>query len=212
VPKSQSDVMLDAASRLITEDGFDAVSISRIAHDVGVDDDGVLAEFGSLEDLLVAMLNREFSMMWPVILDNIDRDPRGGFLSQIYRYTLTAVYERPLARALYLMDRDGLNTIMRATHGFAYIPEFGVRAGFIERMQDVGMVRRDVDPQQLSALISAVSAGAALTAPNSELDLVSEGLLVLLERGADADVTDTSPGKAAYVEFAMSLINRKDPA
>jgi AcrR family transcriptional regulator len=202
--------MLDAASRLITEDGFDAVSISRIAHDVGVDDDGVLAEFGSLEDLLVAMLNREFSKMWTVILDNIDRDPRGGFLSQIYRYTLTAVYERPLARALFLMDRDGLNTIMRATHGFAYVPDFGVRSVFIQRMQEVGMVRQDVDPEQLSALLSAVNAGAALTAPNSQLDRVSEGLLMLLERGADTDATDTSPGKTAYVEFAMSLANRDD--
>ncbi|MEO8528328.1 MAG: helix-turn-helix domain-containing protein [Pseudolysinimonas sp.] len=212
MPQSQSDVMLDTAAQLITEDGFDAVSLSRIATEVGVDDDDVLTEFGSLEDLLVAMLNREFSRMWAVIVDNIDRDPRGGFLSQIYRYTLTAVYERPLARALYLMDRDGLNTIMRATHGFAYIPEFGVRAGFIERMQDVGMVRRDVNPEELSALLSAVCAGAALTAPNSELDKVSEGLLMLLERGADTDVTDTSPGKAAYVEFAMSLVNRKDLA
>ncbi|MEO5535757.1 MAG: helix-turn-helix domain-containing protein [Pseudolysinimonas sp.] len=211
MPQLQSDVLLDTACRLITEDGFDAVSISRIASELGLDDDDVLAEFGSLEDLLVAMLNREFGGMWAVIIDNIDRDPRGGFLSQIYRYTLTAVYERPLARALYLMDRDGLNTIMRATHGFSYIPEFRLRASFIERMQDVGMVRRDVDPHQLSALLSAVSAGAALTAPNSELDLVSEGLLVLLERGADTDATDTSPGKAAYVEFAMSLVNRKDP-
>lgn len=208
--RSWSDRLLDVAVDLIIDDGFDAISISRIAAEAGVDDDDLLSTFGSLEDLLVRMLNREFTSMWKVVVENIDRDPRGGLLSQIYRYTLTAVYERPLARALYLMDRDGLNTIMRATHGFAYIPEFGVRAGFIERMQEVGMVRRDVDPGQLSALLSAVSAGAALTAPHSELDRVNEGLFMLLQRGVDMDVTDTSPGKVAYVDFAMSLVGPRD--
>lgn len=197
--------LLDAASHLVTEDGFDAVSVSRIAAQAEVSDDQVLAHFGSLEDLFVAMLNREFTVLGTDILDDIDRDPRGGLLSHIYRYVLTGVYERPLVRALYLADRDGLNTIMRSTHGFNYIPDFGIRAAFIERMKEVGMVRTAVDADRLSAVLSAVSAGAALTAPNSQLDLVSEGLFQLLESAVDAEVDDTSPGKAAFVDYAMSL-------
>jgi AcrR family transcriptional regulator len=208
VLESGLNELLDAASHLVTEDGFDAVSITRIAAQAEVSEDQVLAHFGSLEDLFVAMLNREFSVLGTDILDDIDRDPRGGLLSHIYRYVLTGVYERPLVRALYLADRDGLNTIMRSTHGFDFVPDFGIRAPFIERMKEVGMVRSEVDATRLSAVLSAVSAGAALTAPHSQLDLVNEGLFHLLDCAVDAEVEDTSPGKAAFVEYAMSLATR----
>ncbi|WP_395638766.1 TetR/AcrR family transcriptional regulator [Pseudolysinimonas sp.] len=203
--ESGLDELLDAASHLVTEDGFDAVSIPRIALQAAMSEDQVLAHFGSLEDLLVSMLNREFMALWRDILDDIERDPRGGLLSHIYRYTISGVYERPLVRALYLADRDGLNTIMRSTHGFAYVPEFGMRTSFIEQMKEAGMVRPHVDAANLSAVLSAVSAGAALTAPHSQLDLVNEGLFDLLSASVDADVDDTSPGKVTFVEYAMSL-------
>ena len=203
--ESGLEELLDATARLVVEDGFDAVSISSIANTAVVSEDQVLAHFGSLEDLLVAMLNREFTRLWTDILDDLDRDPRGGLISHIYRYTISGVYESPLVRALYLADRDGLNTIMRSTHGFSYVPGFGVRTDFIERMKEIGMVRPEVDAARLSAVLSAVSAGAALTAPDSQLDLVNAGLFDLLSASVDADVDDTAPGKAAFVEFALSL-------
>jgi len=206
VQQKSLDVLLDAAAHLVTEDGFDAVSLPSIATQARLTQDDVLRMYASLDQLLVAMLNREFSRMWRTILGDIDRDPRGGLLSHIYRYTLTSVYESPLAKALYLADRDGLNRIMRSSHGFSYAPELGVRASFIERMKEVGMVRPEVDAVRLSAVLSAVSAGAALTSPHgTRLDLVNEGLFALLATAVDADVDDTSPGKAAFIQYATSL-------
>jgi AcrR family transcriptional regulator len=211
VHEAGRDELLDAAAHLVVEDGFDAVSVSQIAAQAKVSPGEVLAEFGSLEDLLVAMLNREFTVLGTAILDDIERDPRGGLLSHIYRYMLIGIYESPLLRALYLADRDGLNTIMRSTHGFAYIPEFGVRAVFIQRMKEVGMVRPEVDAQSLSAVVAAVSAGAALTSPHAQLDLVTDGFFHLLHHSVDAEVDDTSPGKAAFVDYAMSLGAPRQP-
>ena len=205
--ESGYEELLDAAARLVVEDGFDAVSISRIAAEARVSEDQVLAHFGSLEDLLVSMLNREFTSLWTVVIDDIERDPRGGLLSHIYRYVITGVYERPLVRALFLADRDGLNTIMRSTHGFTYVPEIGTRAEFIDRMKAAGMVRPEVDSQSLSAVMSAVSAGAALTAPASQLDLVAQGLFDLLSDAVDADVADTTAGKTTYVEYSLALLS-----
>jgi Uncharacterized protein conserved in bacteria len=205
VKRTDGEDLLDAAAHLVVEDSFEAVSISRIAAQAQVSSDEVLAQFGSLEDLLSAMLNREFMAAWRSLLDHMERDPRGGLLSRIYRYTLPAVYERPLVRALYLADRDGLNTIIRSTHGFAFAPQFGLRPEFIERMKEVGMVRGEVNARSLSALLSAVSAGAALTAPHAQLDDINDGLFSLLARSVDADVEDTTPGKIAFVEYALNL-------
>jgi len=200
-----SEELLDAAAHLVIEDSFAAVSIARIATQAQVSPEQVLAHFGSLDDLLASMLKREFMAAWRSLLDHLERDPRGGLLSRIYRYTLPAMYERPLVRALYLADRDGLNTIMRSTHGFAFAPQFGLGPAFIERMQEVGMVRGEVNPHSLSAMLSAVSAGAALSAPHSQLDDINDGLFSLLARAVDADVEDTTPGKVAFVEYALNL-------
>lgn len=199
------DEVLDAAADAFVNDGFDAVSFRRVAATLNVDPSELDRFFDSLEQLLVSMLNREYTSMFRAIVDDIERDPVGGRLSRIYRYVLSAVYERPLARALYLMDRDGLNRIMRATHGFTYIPQLSIRADFIDRMKDAGVARADVDSEAVSAVISAVSAGTALLAPNQSLNEVIDGLAQLLERSVDTDDLDTSRGKTAFVTFAMGL-------
>jgi len=124
--RSDFEAALDAAGDLLVHDGFDAVTWKSVASRSGVAEDRVREFFDSTEDLLVSMLNREYSGMFRVIVDNIERDPLGGLMSRIYRYVFHAVYERPLARTLYLMDRDGLNRIMRASNGFAYIPQLGI--------------------------------------------------------------------------------------
>lgn len=205
------DEVLDAAADAFVNDGFDAVSFRRVAATLDVDPSELELLFGSVEQLLVSMLNREYTSMFRAIVDDIERDPLGGRLSRIYRYVLSAVYERPLARALYLMDRDGLNRIMRATHGFTYIPQLSIRADFIDRMKEAGVVRPDVDSEAVSAVISAVSAGTALLAPNQSLNEVVDGLAQLLERSVDTDDPDTSRGKTAFITFAMGLAGDQRP-
>jgi AcrR family transcriptional regulator len=199
------DRVLDAAASIIIGGDFAVADLETIASKAGTTVAELLSLFDTREQLLVAMLNREYGAMYASILDNIERDPRGGLLSRIYLYTLTAVYERPLAKALYTTDRETLNTMMRSPHGFAYVPKMGVRAGFIEDMQAAGMVRRDVDAAALSYVLSTFSAGLALTAPHDDLDAVIRGICDLLSRSADADVTDTGAGKVAFYDYATSL-------
>jgi AcrR family transcriptional regulator len=206
-PPLDIDEALDAAADVFLNDGFDAMSLRHIAARMGADERELSALFESLESLLVSMLNREYAAMFHAIADDIERDPLGGRLSRIYRYVLSAVYERPLARALYLMDRDGLHRILRATHGFAYIPRFGVRSEFIDRMKEVGAVREDADSAAVSAVISAVSAGTALLAPDQPLSEVVDGLAQLLEAGVDTPHPDTSGGKAVFFAYATSLVD-----
>ena len=197
--------VLDAAAAIVLEDGFEAANLRRVADRAGITEEQLLEVFHSSGQLFVSLLNREYAGIFRVIVDHMDRDPRGGLLSRIYRHTLGAVHERPLARALYLTDPIALNTILREAYGFEYMPRLGVRAEFIDMMKRAGMVRHDIDSASLSALITAVAAGAALTAPHEELDQLIDGLAVVLERAADADVVDTAPGKTAFVEYAAGL-------
>jgi AcrR family transcriptional regulator len=199
------DDVLDVAADAFVNDGFDAVTFRHVASRLEVDESEIELLFGSIGQLLISLVNREYGLMFRVIVDNIERDPLGGRLSRMCRHVLSAVYERPLARALYLMDRTGLERMMRATHGGATVPQLGIRAVFIDRMKEAGVVRRDVDSAAIAAVISSVSAGAAFQAPDVELDDVITGLGTLLERSVDTDLTDTSAGKKVFLEYAASL-------
>lgn len=207
-PPLDIDVALDAAADVFVNDGFDAMSFRHIAARMKVDERELAELFQSIEALLVSMLNREYASMFRAIVNDIERDPQGGRLSRIYRYVLSAVYERPLARALYLLDRDGLHRIMRATHGFAYIPQLSVRAEFIDRMKEAGAVRPETDSAAVSAVISAVSAGTALLAPDQPLGDVVDGLALLLEAAVDSPGPDTAEGKAVFFAYATSLVDK----
>lgn len=204
------DRVLDAAADLIVNDGYDAVSMATIAERSGYEEAELRSLFDSSGDVLISMLNREFSRIYAGVVDNIERDPRGGLLSRVYLYILTSLYERPLARSLFLIDRSALNAIMRNNTSFRYQPQIGVRGELIEALQEVGMVTRDVDPFRLSAVISSFTAGLALTAPHDDLDTVVRGLSDLLARGVDNDVADTEPGKQVFYQWATSLTGPRD--
>lgn len=204
------DRVLDAATAIVLEDGFESANLRAIAAKARITEEELLSLFSSVGQLFVAMLNREYEGIFHVIIDHMDRDPLGGRLSHIYRHTIGAIHERPLARALYLTDPVALNTIMRAAYGFDYMPEMGPRAEFIDMMKDAGMVRHDIDSGSLAALLAAVVAGASLTAPHEELDRIVNGLMVLLERSVDTEVHDTSPGKHAFLQYATGLTGNND--
>jgi len=206
------DVVLDATGDVLMNDGYSAVTLASIASRSGLTVAEVETLFTTPQDALVSMLNREFSGMYSNIVQNIDRDPRGGLLSRMYTYILSSVYERPLAKTLFIIDRESLNAIMRTSHSFAYTPSVGIRTDLIEQLQAVGMVRDDVDARTVSSVLSACSAGLALTAPHDDLDAIIDGLSTLIARGVDADVTDTSAGKAVFFEWATSLTLPRESA
>jgi AcrR family transcriptional regulator len=203
---SESARLLDAAADIVARGGFATLNLAGLADAADVPLETAENLFGTIEQALVLMLNREFTSIYVDMVGHIERDPEGGRLSRIYYYTLAAVYERPLARTLYTVDREAMNTIMRSANSFGYIPGVGIRADLIETMQRVGMVRRDVDASTVSHMLTILSAGLALTAPHDDLDRIVRGVTDLLARVIDQeDVVDTAPGKAAFFDWALSL-------
>jgi AcrR family transcriptional regulator len=202
----QTARVLDVAADIVARGGFEGLTLAGLAAECHVSLTALEREFGTIDDALVLMLNREFTGIYLSMVDHIERDPDGGRLSRIYYYTLAAVYERPLARTLYTVDREAMNRIMRNANSFGYIPGVGIRADLIETMQRVGMVRRDVDAGTVSHMLTIFSAGLALTAPHTDLDRVVRGVTDLLAQVVDEDnVTDTTPGKAAFFDWALNL-------
>jgi len=200
------DEILDAAATIIIGDGVAALGYGTLAERLGTTPDAVANVFPLFAGLLAALLTRGTVELVRVIIDSVDRDPRGGLPSRIFGYALHAVYEHPLARALYLADPEGLTRIMRAVDGVVTVPDLSIHPGLLPALQDVGMARADIDPHAITAVISVLGSGVAMTAPGQSLDAVSAGLTAMLERAVDADVVDTTPGKLTFARYAEALV------
>jgi AcrR family transcriptional regulator len=195
------DRILDAASDIVVNDGVGALSLRAVAGRAELDEAEIEELYTTHEALLMDLLNREYEGIRRIVADNIERDPQGGLLSRIFRYSLGALHERPLARALYLQDPQSLNQIVRATHDTEFFPNMGADEPFLESLQRAGMVRADVDVHALTFFLSAYMAGVALTARGTNVDEATAALSMLLERAVDADVSDTEAGKRALFDL-----------
>ncbi len=197
-----AEQILDTASRIVIGDGVEALSYGTIAQRLETDTAAVQRIFPVFEGLLASLLTRETRELLHVIADNVERDPRGGLPSRIFGYALVGVFEHPFARALYLDDPAALNRIMRAIDGVAPVPDLTIHPELLPALQDAGMIRPDADPHAIAAVISVLGSGIAMSAPGQLIDVVADGLRMLLERSVDADVVDTTPGKQVFAHYA----------
>ncbi|QNO38407.1 hypothetical protein H4J02_05185 [Protaetiibacter sp. SSC-01] len=197
-----AEQILDAASAIVIGDGVETLRYTTLAQRLGTDVDAVRRVYPVFEDLLAALFTREAQELLHGVVDNVERDPRGGLPSRIFGYALVAVFEHPFARALYIDDPAGLNRVMRSIDGVAAVPDLTVHPELLPALQDAGMVREDADPHAVAAVISVMGSGVAMSAPGQLIDVVADGLKMLLERAVDADVDDTTPGKQIFARYA----------
>lgn len=199
------DKILTGTEKSFLQRGIDETTFGSVSKLSGVPVSDIRRLYPTTMDLVVAMLNREFRAMYAGIISNIERDPRGGLLSRSYTYIFNEVYERPVARALFLVERNALHEIMRHEHGQMYVPSLAVQEKLVVGLKKAGMITPDADPGIIAQEIGVISGGLAITAPHHNLgELVTE-LMTLVGERYDADVSDTTPGKAVFYSWATGL-------
>ncbi|MDA8579581.1 hypothetical protein N9K72_01245 [Pontimonas sp.] len=203
--QARLDSVLTSAEHVFLENGIVDDFVPQVAEHSDVPADTILSLYSQPLDLPVAMLNREFTRMYQGILANIERDPRGGLLSRMYTYVFTEVYERPVARTLYMIDRSALHSLMVHQHAKNYVPSGEIQVDLVQSLQEAGMVRPTVEPELVSSAITVMSGGLALTAPHENLGEIVESLMGMLGSAFDTDADDTTPGKKAFYSWATSL-------
>ena len=159
--------------------------------------------FAGKEALSRAVTDRELRLALATTRAEVAADPRGGLLSRLFVHSLTALHTRPFLRSLY---QEELRPGRRPNDQKAlYRERLPISADFVRRMRDAGMVRTDLDPETLAANLAVWNVGLARTAPHQDLDALNLGMGDLVARAADADVTDTAPGKACFERLADDL-------
>ncbi len=110
--------LLDAALELLAEDGFDAVNVESVARKAGVTRPVVYDQFGDLDGLLVALVDREEATALAPLQSIIGDDPGAdvdpdAFLVDAVRTFLTEVRAAPRTWRVVLMPPDGGSADLR---------------------------------------------------------------------------------------------------
>ena len=117
-PEERQRQLLDAALEVLATDGFEAVTVEAVARRAGVTRPVVYDQFGDLDGLLLALVDREERVALGPLLEIVgdepgDTDP-DEFLVQGVRAFLRAVREEPRTWRVVLMPPDGGSPDLRA--------------------------------------------------------------------------------------------------
>lgn len=118
-PEERRRQLLDAALELLATDGFDAVNVESVARKAGVTRPVVYDQFGDLDGLLVALVDREeataLAPLERIIGDDPDEDvDPDAFLVDAVRTFLREVRAAPRTWRVVLMPPDGGSIDLRA--------------------------------------------------------------------------------------------------
>src|SRR2546430_1249382 len=117
-PEIRRAQLLDAALDVLTEGGFDAVTVEAVAQRAGVTRPVVYDAFGDLEGLMVALIDREEGVALAPLLEIVggvpgdEVDPE-AFLIDSIRAFLRAVRANPRTWRLVLMPPRGSSPVLR---------------------------------------------------------------------------------------------------
>ncbi len=181
--------LLDAAAAVIIRLGYDKTTISDIADQAGASRRTVYLYFKSKEELLEALLYREYLRYAQTWLEQIETDPRGGTIGGFFRANYHAVNRHPLIAALLRRDRRVLGNYLRKRDNlFAQMVSQVNTPGFFEALQAAGVIRRDIDAVVILHIVEMLSYGQLTIGDFKPLDqfppydAVMEALADIMDR------------------------------
>jgi AcrR family transcriptional regulator len=187
-PEERREQLLDAALSLIAEEGYESVSMEGIARKAGVTKPVVYDLFGTLADLLEALLERE----------------EGRALMQLAELMPTPAEDADPAKVLV----DGLDAFLRAveTRPDAW------RLSLMPIEAQPGIVRKHVERDRTAVakqLESIVRWGVEqLEVPISDVEMLVETIIVLAEEAGRKHLADPKRyPRERLTAFTASLLD-----
>ncbi|GAA0929791.1 TetR/AcrR family transcriptional regulator [Nonomuraea longicatena] len=149
--------VLDASADLVLRWGYDKTTIEDVARAAEVAKGTIYLHWNTRDQLFVALLRRERTRM---LTEVVEQDPRT--LDELVHAVTAATLRLPLMRAVLLSDSQVLGKLARLKRDRT---PGGFDEGFARlmgRLQDLGVLRRDLSPAELVTIVSSVLYGYLL--------------------------------------------------
>jgi TetR/AcrR family acrAB operon transcriptional repressor len=157
---ARQEQILSAAAAVIARLGYDKTTMGDIAEEAGVSRRTVYLYFKGKEELFEALIYREWMKYAQTWLEHIESDPRGGTIGGFFRATMRAVNSRPLMASMMRRDRRIFGNYLRKPDNlFSWLQSGSISTDFIRSLQEVGAVRRELDPRVTAHIIGMLAFG-----------------------------------------------------
>lgn len=157
--EARANRILDAASKLIIQYGFDKTTVDDIAREAHVSKGAIYLHWPGKEDLFEALIWRE---VWDYVdewLQAVMADPVGGTFVAMYKHSLLSLVQRPLMNALYTRDLRIIGDyILRHDPNFT-TKRYLLGVEFMRMMQEANLLRKDIDPETVAYIFGCLSYG-----------------------------------------------------
>lgn len=150
------DRLLDTAREIVCAEGWSAVTMSRVAKEVGVSRQGLYKDIGTRQELGEALVARETDEFLAGVSDCLDRngsDARAGLTAAVH-YALTTAADNPLVKAILTGAHDNSELLPLLTSRPEPVLERALAAILPQARQHYGALGLTDD--QLAALVEIV--------------------------------------------------------
>lgn len=204
--------ILDAAADLIIRYGYDKTTMGDIADAAGIGRGVLYLHFHGKDEVLDALIAREFPRYAQAWLERMEADPRGGTIGGLVRSVLYAINSSPFMAAIAKRDRDVFGSYLRRPNNmFASMQARSITTEFTRAMQEGGVMRRDIDARVIAYIVDTLTYGLVSTGDTPgrgeapPFDDLMEAMGAMLDRALTPEGGgDSEAGKAVILQFVAS--------
>lgn len=168
--QERADRIIEAAAALLLRWGYPKVTVEDIARAAGIGKGTVYLHWQTKQELFATVLAREGLALLRELVERMRATAGaarpGPMLAEIHRLVLA----RPLSRAFYTGDKQVLGQLVGAPRSAATDAPRRLYAEYLRLLQDLALIRTDLDLATLLQLLESVSTGFfRVPAPPAEL-------------------------------------------
>lgn len=208
--KERRNLILDAAAQIIIHHGYNKMTMSDIADELGLSRPLIYLHFKGKDELLEALIAREMLNYGAIWFEHLEADPNGGTVASIYRSVIYALNKSPLMGAIVKRDEKTFGKYLRKKGNiFQGMQSPSMTRDFLQAMQDAGAVRKEVNIPAMAYILDSLSHSMVETnevphqASVPSYDAIMETLAEMLDKMlTPADGGNHEAGKAILRQIA----------
>lgn len=152
--------ILDAAATLIQRWGYQKTTLDDIARQARVARGTIYLHWKTREELLTALLAREYLKVTEDLRQRMQADPQGASLRGFAKHSLLATLHNPLMRAMMARDSEMLGTwVQQASGTAAFTQRLDEYRCLMETLRTQGLIDTDLDLSTQTYILGAIWMG-----------------------------------------------------
>jgi AcrR family transcriptional regulator len=203
--------ILNAASRLLIRYGYDKTTLDDVAREAGLSRSTLYTRWKKKEILFRVLLWQEMLAYIDELMKRFETDLDAGTLIGFFRLAMDVLHDNAFMRTVYTGDRRIFGALLPENKAQLYTWRMTSTVSFLSLLQQVGMVRAEIDVQTLSYMLSSLQLGLLQMGeiiPHEQsppMDQIMQATIDMLNAYAVPPNADREAGHAALTRYLQTL-------